>query len=251
MLKKWLIAAVIFVVLLMVGLSFLTAKYIDKEEILRVTQERQQLMKARDSILTLVAKNDSAKQVLEMKVVDLETEVDRARADVDSLENTRAEGQLNVRQLRSEDDLESQLMETYPEIKNSMRVTEVTHPEIPTLKFHYFSVPFRFAETFLIEHQNSQNYQKQRDRLNELDEMQQQVIDLQKKIVVLEEEKSAAFQSGYDSAYAKYLDVNEKYLTLLNKPPQVKFGLPQVGAIAIGTAAGFVGGVALGTSASK
>lgn len=251
MLKKVLIAVVIFAVVLMVGLTFITAKYIDKEEILRVTQEREQLMKARDSILVLVAKKDSAKQELEKKVVDLEIEVDKVRADVDSLESVREEGQLSVRQLRTKDDLESQLMETYPEIKTSMRITEVTHPEIPSLKFHYFSVPFRYAETFLIEHQNSENYQKQRDRLKELDEMQQQVIDLQKKIVVLEEEKSAAFKTGYDSAYVKYLDVNEKYLTLLNKPPQVKFGLPQVGAIAIGTAAGFVGGVALGANAGK
>jgi hypothetical protein len=78
--------------------------------------------------------------------------------------------------------------------------------------------------------------------------MQDQIIDLEKEIVVLEEEKSEAYKQGYDSAYVKYQDLNEKYLTLLNYPPSVEFGLPQIGAVAIGTAVGFVGGVAVGSA---
>jgi hypothetical protein len=141
-------------------------------------------------------------------------------------------------------------MEAFPEIKTSMKITEVPVENYPEIKLTYFSVPFRFSETFLIDHQNSENYEKQRNKFKELDSMQLSIIGLQKKIVVLEEEKSAAYKQGYDSAYVKYLSINEKYLKLLNTPPKVEFGLPHIGAIAIGTAAGFVGGVALG-AASK
>jgi hypothetical protein len=139
-------------------------------------------------------------------------------------------------------------METYPQIKTSMRRTLVPVEGLPNVNLDYWSVPFRFAETFLIEHQNSESYKNQRDRLKEAVTMQEQIIGLEKQIVVLEEEKSAAYKQGYDSAYVKYLDVNEKYLNLLNNPPSVGFGLPQIGAVAIGTAVGFVGGVAVGSA---
>lgn len=248
MLKKLAIAAVVFAVLLMVGLSFITAKYLDKEEILRVTKEREQLQQQRAELIALVAQKDSTKRVLEVKVIDLETEVAQGLAEVESLEGERQVAQLNVRKLETTNDLENQLMETYPQIKTSMRRTVVPVEGLSNVNLEYWSVPFRFAETFLIEHQNSESYKKQRDRLKEVVTMQDQIIDLEKKIVVLEEEKSAAYKQGYDSAYVKYQDINEKYLTLLNNPPSVEFGLPQIGAVAIGTAVGFVGGVAVGSA---
>jgi len=247
MLKKLLIAAVAVAVLLMVGLSFITAKYIDKEEILRVTNEREQLRQQKVKLEAKVAKIDSIKQKLEEEVVDLENEADSMRAHVEYLEEDRKVAQLGVRELRTDKELENQLMEAFPEIKESMKITEVPVPDIPNFTLRYFSVPFRFAETFLIEHQNSKNYEMQRDKLKELDAMQQQIIDFEKKIVVLEEEKSAAYKKGFDSAYVKYDDINKKYLALLNNPPTVEFGLPQIGAVAIG----FAGGVALGVAATK
>lgn len=242
MLKKLLIAAVAVAVLLMVGLSFITAKYLDKEEILRVTREREQLQQQRVELMALVAQKDSVKRELEAQVVDLEIEAVQMRTKVDSLEDTRKEAQLSVRQLRTENDLENQLMEAYPEIKTSMKKTDVPVPGLPNMTLSYWSVPFRFAETFLIEHQNAKNYQKQRDQLKDLDETNQKIISLEKDIVVLEEEKSAAYKKGYDSAYVKYEAINEKYLTLLNNPPTVEFGLPQIGAVALGAAVGILVG---------
>lgn len=251
MLKKLAIAAVVFVVVLMVILSFITAKYIDKEEIFRVTKEREQLQNQRTELLALVAQKDSSQKVLEAKVIDLETKVEQKQAEVESLERSRQVAQLNVRKLEITNDLEDQLMETYPQIKESMRRTEVPVEGLTGITLEYWSVPFRFAETFLIEHQNSENYENQRDKLKEVTTMQEKIIGMKEKINVLEKEKSEAYKKGYDSAYVKYLDVNEKYLKLLNNPPTVEFGLPQIGAVAIGTAAGFVSGVAIGKASNK
>jgi hypothetical protein len=232
----------------MVVLSFITAKYIDKEEISRATIEREQLQNQRTELLALIAQKDSNQKVLEAKVIDLEAEVVQKQEEIASLESTRQVAQLNVRKLETTNDLENQLIETYPQIKESMMRTEVPVKGLTGITLVYWSVPFRFAETFLIEHQNSESYKNQRDRLKEVTTMQEKIIGMEKKITFLEKEKSEAYQRGYDSAYVKYLDVNEKYLKLLNNPPTVEFGLPQIGAIAIGTAAGFVGGVALGNS---
>lgn len=246
MLKKLAIAAAVFVVVLLVVLSFITAKYIDKEEIFRVTNEREQLKNQRTELLALVAQKDSAQKVLEAKVTDLKTKVEQKQAEVDSLERNRQVAQLNVRKLETTNDLENQLMETYPQIKESMRRTKVPVEGLPGISLEYWSVPFRFAETFLIEHQNSENYKNQRDKLKDVTSMQDKIIGMTEKITALEKEKSAAYKEGYDSAYVKYMDVNEKYLKLLNSPPTVEFGLPQIGAIAIGTAAGIVSGYAIG-----
>jgi len=250
MLKKLAIASVVFAVVLMVVLSFITAKYIDKEEISRVTQEREQLQQQRIDLLALVAQKDSAQKILEAKVIDLETEVTQKQAEVESLEKGRQVAQLNVRKLETTNDLENQLRETYPQIKESMRRIDVPVEGLTGITLEYWSVPFRFAETFLIEHQNSENYKDQRDKLKDVTTIQEKIIVMEKQIANFEKEKKDAYKRGYDSAYVKYMDVNEKYLKLLNNPPTVEFGLPQFGAIAIGTAVGFAGGVALG-AASK
>ena len=52
-----------------------------------------------------------------------------------------------------------------------------------------------------------------------------------------------AIQQGYDSAVVVYGDLNRKYVSLLEKPPQVKIGLPHWGAILVSLA----GGVVIGT----
>jgi hypothetical protein len=168
------------------------------------------------------------------------------RAKVDSLETKRKTVQLAVRELRTSSDLEKQFMDAFPEVKMSMKITSIPVEDAPGLTVQYISVPLRFAETFLIDHQNSSYYKQQRDKLWQLDTLQQQTIALHRKITRLEEEKSAAYKQGYDSAYEKYTELNTKYIELLRKPPQVKFGLPQVGVLAIGAAASFAGGVSLG-----
>ena len=55
MLKKLLIAVTVFAVLLMLALSWITARYVDQEEILRAKTEMDRLRATRDSIYAFVA----------------------------------------------------------------------------------------------------------------------------------------------------------------------------------------------------
>ena len=245
MLKKLLIAAVSFAVLLMVALAFITARYIDHAEILRAKSERDHLRAVRDSIAAVVAVKDSIQKELELQVTGLQTEANILRQEVDSLENLRRREQLKVRLLRKKEDLQDKFMQTFPEIAYSdWGVTEV-YNEAEQISIQYLMVPLWFAETFIIDHQNSLSYQKQKDKLLLVDSLQTAIVQVKDSLRILEMEKGLAYKKGYDEAYAKYEDINKRYIKLLQKPPQVKIGFPGWGTVLGATAAGVVVGTQL------
>lgn len=242
MLKNSLIAVSVFAVLLLLALSIITTRYIDQEEINRAQQERLRLKASRDSIYAVVATRDSMQALLQSEVSNLKERADDLRNEVRDLEAKRQATQLSIRRLNSRDELEKKLIGTFPEFQGALRITEEFNEE-EQVGIEYLSIPIWFSEAFMIDHENSLNYQQQRDSLLFLDQLQQQVIALKDSIFDLERANKLAFQQGFDTAMVKYDSLSLKYEALLRKPPQIKFGLPQLGAVAIGTAAGFVGGV--------
>lgn len=242
MLKKLLAFVIIFAVLLLAALSFITARYIDKEEILRAKREREELRAQRDSILTLVARKDSMQKQLQIQVDTLKTETAYLRNKVDSLEEKRQEEQLAVRFIRREEDLQQKFKETFPEMAYSdWGITEVYNEE-EDVSLRYLSIPLWFSETFIIDHQNAESYREQRDKLLQVDSLQQRMVTLKDSLFLLETQKRLAYETGYNDAYAKYDSLNQKYIDLLQKPPQIKVGWPNwgtiIGATAVGTLVG-------------
>ena len=243
MLKKLLIGVSAFAVLLMVALSYITARFVDRDEILRVKTEALQLQKSRDSILFAVAVRDSMERELEAQRDSLTRDADTLRARVASLEQQRAAAQLSVRRLRRRPELEERLRTTFPEVAGSAWGVMELFDEREQVGVEYFLVPVGFAETFIIDHQNAASFLQQRDSLRILDSLNTRVISLQDSIVRLERDNRAAFQTGYNEAFTKYEDLNGKYVSLLERPPQVKFGFPRWPTI-LGSAAA---GVLIGT----
>lgn len=243
MLKKLLIAVTVVAVLLMLALTYITARYVDQEEILRAKTEMLGLKATRDSIYALVARKDSLQRELQEEVSDLQADATALRQQVSALEEERKQRQLDVRRLKKKEDLQEKLSRTYPEMGSKpWGVTEVYDKE-NDVSIEYFMIPLWFTETFIIEHQNSENYKQQRDKLLLVDSLQNHVIVLKDSVFHLEQEKSRAYKSGYDEAYAKYDTLNHKYIELLQKPPQINLGLPSWGTI-LGSAAA---GVLIGT----
>ena len=107
-------------------------------------------------------------------------------------------------------------------------------------------IPLWFGETFIAEHQNAVSYEAQRDSLLLLDSLQLEIKVLNAEVFELEKEKSEAYKSHYEEAYAKYDSLNQKYTKLLAEPAQVKFGIPQISAVAVGAAGGLITGVLIG-----
>ncbi len=246
MLKKALITVSLFGILLLLALSWLTARYIDQEEINRARLEMQQLRASRDSILTVVAFKDSLQKLLQEKIDEKQQVVEDLRIQVELLEQRRKADQLTVRNIRKEEELQKRLEQTFPEMAGSdWGVTEVYNEE-QDISLRYLLIPFWFSETFIIDHQNSLSYQAQRDKLLQVDSLQSMVITLKDSVFTLEKQKSEAFKAGYDEAYAKYDSLNRKYIALLQKPPQINFGLPQWSAVLAGFGLGIGSGLLLG-----
>ena len=153
MLKKLLIAVGVFAVLLMLALSYITARFVDKEEIMRTKIERERLKATRDSIYAIIALKDSTQKLLQYQVSSLGAEASLLRKQVDLLEEHRKNAQLSVRRLRRKEDLQKRLQQTYPEMADSQwGVTDVYHEEAD-VSIEYLLIPLWFSETFIIEHQ--------------------------------------------------------------------------------------------------
>ena len=132
----------------------------------------------------------------------------------------------------------------FPEVARSSRwgITEL-YDDKEQVSLEYIVFPAYFAETFMIDHENAQNYKQQVGKLSTLDTLNVQVIQLKDSVLVLEQQKSAAFRAGYDSAYTKYESLNAEYIAHLKNPKVgLKFPgwLSLVGATAVGVAVGTV-----------
>lgn len=242
MLKRLLIAVSGFAILLLVAVSYLTARFVDHEEILRARLEAEQLRATRDSIDTVVAKRDSLERELESERDRLVDEASRLRARVSELERERAQAQLTVRRLRRNEDLQQRLRQTFPEMAASdWGITEV-HNEAEDVGVEYLLVPLWFSETFIIDHQNSLAYEAMTNTLLAVDSLQSVIFVLGDSITGLERENRLAYESGFREALVRYDSLNEKYIGLLEKPPHVTLGVPKWGWMLGSAAAGVVVG---------
>jgi hypothetical protein len=187
--------------------------------------------------------------VLELRADSLVDETATLRQEVRELESRRQVAQLSVRRLRQPAELLERLRTTFPEMAGSAwGTTEIMDDsEAPAIGVQYLLVPLWFSETFIIDHQNSKSYLAQRDRLHNVDSLQQRTIALKDTIIVLEKEKTEAFRVGYDSAYKKYEALNEDYIKVL-KNPRVALKLPGLAAILGSAAAGVAVGAVVGAA---
>jgi NADH dehydrogenase/NADH:ubiquinone oxidoreductase subunit G len=210
-------------------------KNINKEEIERVKNQVQDMKSQRDSIKSLVALKDSMQVILQSKISDLEANADDLRDHISTLETQRAKAQLDVRKIDTPDSLVRKFADTFPELP--INRLAVFQEKISGIDLTYLGVPIWFSETFIIDHQNSENYKEQRDEFAKLDSLNSEVISLNKKVLVLEREKAEAYKTGYDSAYVNYMEISKLYIKELEKP---RFDLPHWGAVVGGAAAGYL-----------
>jgi len=248
MIKRTLIVVSIIAALLALGFTYVLARFRDQKAIVKAQMDMERLRGQHDSLLQRVAILDSATAVLEDSADGLVLQADSLRKEVHELESGRREAQLNVRLLRRPQELNEKFLQTFPEIRRSnWGVTEITSTVdgIP-IALQYLVVPHQMAETFIIDHQNADNYKGQVGRLLQMDSLQLVTIALKDTIITLEKEKTAAFRTGYDSAYTKYEALNKDYIALL-KNPRVSLKVPGLAAL-LGTAAA---GVAVGAVAAR
>lgn len=242
MLEKLLGFLAVVAVALGIAVVYLHTRLRAEGEIVRAQAEAQFLRAQRDTILHIVARNDSLQREVGLVRAEKETEAARLRERIDVLENERAAAQLTVRSLRRREDLQDRLRRTFPEMAASdWGVTEVFNEE-HGVGIEYLLVPLWFSETFLIDHQNAMAYQTQADTLRTLAAVLTEVTVLQDSVFTLERGSRTAFERGYDEAFTRYEALNQDYIALLREP---RFSLGVPGGLTL-LAATFGAGVLLG-----
>lgn len=245
--KNALIGVSVVAALLLLGMTYVGARSIDRARIAALEQELVHVRSTRDSIQTVVAYKDSVQGLLRQQIRLKTEEADQLRRDRQALEQERQRQELEVRRLDSLEAVEQKFLDTFPELGRSTQVAEVNRDGFP---FTYIMMPLTAVETFVLDNQDRLSYQAQRDLLLDLDSLQTTVIALKDSVLALEEEKAAAYKRGYDEAYAQYEALNQEYIGVLKQPPQVSLFPNNRTAVISGTA-GAVLGVFVGAAASR
>lgn len=229
-------------IILLVGFTYVSARLADRAAISRAQDRMLALTQEHDSILAFARSRDSMQSRLQDSVSRLTTQNEALRDSVRNLETERRAAVLSIRRLQQTPELQARVAAVFPEVAHSSRwgITEL-YDEKEKVSLEYIVFPAWFAETFLIDHENAENYRAQRDKLATLDTLNLQVFRLKDSVLVLEQQKSAAFRIGYDSAYSKYDQLTAEYIASL-KNPRIKLGFPSwaalIGSAAVGVAVG-------------
>jgi hypothetical protein len=246
MLKKFAIFVSLLAVITMVALSFITARFIDKEEILRVQTEINELQQNKTALEAKVKELDERQLELNKTIGSQTAEINVNKATIAKLEKSQADNQLKVRNLRTEDELERKFAETYPQLVSvkNFGITQIKDQAL-NLTLPFYIIPAWFAETFIIEHKNMLAYKKQIDEYKANEKLYGSILTLKDTVFRLETEKVSAYKTGYDEAYGKYEKLNADYIELLKKPPSVEFKPPSLWSALGGTALGLALGIGI------
>jgi len=230
------------VVAAVVALTLLVTGFWGKREpVERVKAEAAVLQAERDSLLGEVAHRNHEKAVLERERAREEAVASRLRDSVSALERRRAEDQLAVRHTRTVGELQTRLRATFPELGNSGWGLTTVPLEGDTLGLEYLMVPAFFAETFIIDHQNAESWREQKHKLLAVDSLTLAVLALQDSITRLVAATAAAYEMGYQTAYAGYQDLSNRYVAELKKPRlRLPSALGLLGAAGVGLVVGRV-----------
>ncbi len=221
--------------------SFLAAKFMNQQEILRAKQEMEVLRAKRDSLETQVAHRDSVITVLERSTTSLTVQIDSLREQVDELERQRRRAEAKAFRLFKPEEYIRQFEEFYPEFAHSGWGFREIYNEEYQVTIEYFMIPTQFTTAFIQDHIDAVSYRKQTDKLRAADSLWQVVATQQQRIITLERENRQAYQKGYAEAFAKYEEINRKYIHRLENP-QVKLGIPSATTLVGSAAVGFLVG---------
>jgi len=210
-----------------------------REAVARARAAASHLRLQRDSLLAEVEIRKRTEAALTSEREALESQAAELRKSVAGLEQSRAEAQLTVREIRMTGALEERLRAAFPELGDAAwGLTTLPFEDGDTLGLEYLLVPAWFAETFIIDRANAASWRAQKDRLLEVDSLRLVVASLRDSVTRLEAANAAAYATGHDAAYASYQDLSRRYVAELKKP---RIRLPSlVGLVGVGFVVGRV-----------
>ena len=202
------------------------------------TQMRADNQKLQQKVSELNAKQ----QALEQQIAGKEKEIQDHLATIDKISEQLKAANFQTIAETSEQAIADNFKKTYHELKDMSNVKVIKVPVAPNApwKESVLQIPIDYVKLTITAKNTKDACLKQSALKDEVIGLNNSIRDLQNQNLSLEKEKSAAFQKGYDKAFAMYLDVNEKYIELLKVPPKIDFAPSW-----LEIAGGLAGGVAL------
>lgn len=224
MLKHFAVAAAVVAVLALIALAFVSARFADQKEILRVTAEMDQLRADRSMLEEKIRGLDEEKRQLNDKIAAKDSEIAGNEQEIARLQKANDEARLNVRRLRTSDQEVKAFAAAFPGIAaaKNFGATDI-YDDRERVTLPYLCVPLAAAETFVIQQNTMNTYKAQIDNYTKNEALYDGVIELKDMVLDLETQKSAAFHDEYVKVFDKYEDVNGRYIKLL-ETPRFKFG---------------------------
>jgi hypothetical protein len=230
------------IICLLVGIaSFFFAKFTNQQEIARARQEMEQTRVLKDSLLAQISQRDSVIGDLETETGNLKSQIEQLRSDKDSLEVERQKAEAGIFRLFQPPEYMKKFNDFYPEFSRSGWGFKEICNEKYRIGIEYFLIPTQFTSAFLQDHIDAFSYHQQVQKLEKVDSLHVLVTDYKDRIISLERENELAYKMGYDDAYAKYEELNGKYVKLLENP-QIKMGIPAAATLLGSAGAGFLAG---------
>ncbi len=230
MFKKVLLFGGALAITTVMALVFITARSLDKEELARVQSEMASLSEEKANLENKVIELDELQNKLYVTIDKKNEEIIQHQLTINSLEDDRANQQVEVRQLNTKMALEKSFAKAFPQVikAKNFGITSMAINEEKTLSMPFYVIPAWFTETFIIEHNNMLKYKAQIAEYKHNETLYGSVIELKDSVQKLEGEKSEAYETGYEEAFLKYQALNQQYIALLKKPPVVEIKAPSL-----------------------
>lgn len=216
-----------------------------QEEIAAAEADKEKLIKVNAELEKTVKDLTQQQEQLQKEVDVKEAKVNELRDKVQKLEAWRQDNTLAVYHLRTSTDTLNEFKKAFPKLKGGTKVAiqEVPVKNKPPAKIEYLLIPIRYVEHFLRLKIDEESYEKQNIKLKEMDALHVQIGKLKDEKFRLQQEKTAAYNKGYQKAFDMYLKLNEVHIALLKQPPKIDFMTSFMQAIVP-----LAGGVAIGAS---
>lgn len=230
------------VIVASLGYRYYEAYHDAAEKIATAEAQEAQMREDNVKLQQKVSDLNAKQKVLEQQITVKEQKIDEHLATIDEISKKLKEKNFQTIAQTSEQAIADDFKKTYHELKDMSNVKVIKVPVAPNApwKESVLQIPIDYVKLTITAKNTKDACLKQSALKDEVIGLNNSIRDLQDKNLGLEKEKSAAYQQGYDKAFAMYLDANEKYIQLLKVPPKIDFAPSW-----LEIAGGLAGGIAL------
>ncbi len=239
------ISVVIFV--LVVGIALLGWQYASfwkdaQEKIEQAQNERNELILNRAALESEVASLTNQQETLNREIEDRESRIAAFDEQIEQLNSELEIANFNALVQVSEQSIAEDFMAAYDLTSNNVKIVgvrEVT-PSGREVLNQFLQMPIDISKDMTVAKQTQVACAQEVELQENIRGLQGEIIDLTNETLRLEQEKTRAYNEGYEEAYGMYMEINDRYLDTLRNPPA-----PQLLPNWLQIAGGLVGGLAI------